>query len=246
MNALSSLFYRKDIIENINRISDKFLVELESIYSSKDIFRRYPFVDETELPERLTKVVAKVNEFVDFHPQIMPQIGYIKSVSGSGYSSRQKKLMIGMSDMAEECIESIIAHEYCHHLQMIKSYTAFQWNIFEALVEGFALGVELQMARILSKEKNDTNYLRRNVKDIDYYLNVVLFHAKSGMPMKDEEEWCYHYGAAAFLLAEKMYGTGIYKEIIHSDKPYDLLVEMLSEHKQRKDWNKVTILGGKQ
>lgn len=227
MSALANLLCRKDIVDKLNGISEKFLAESEQIICSKEKADSYPAVDERNLAERLAKVSALVNEFVDFHPQMAPEIYHDSTVQGSGYLWRWGKIKIGISDMAEDRIDAAIAHEYSHFIQWIKDYTVFQWGVFGALSEGFAMGVELQIARVISKDKNDTNYLIRIVEDTRNYLDAFLFNAKSGMPQEDEEKWRYKYGTASFLLAEDMHGDAIYRRILRSSNPYRFLLGLL-------------------
>ena len=37
----------------------------------------------------------------------------------------------------------------------------------------------------------------------------------------------YHWGSCAFIIAEAKHGRGIYREMMHSPQPYEVLIDML-------------------
>ncbi|MFA5887274.1 MAG: hypothetical protein WC852_01010 [Candidatus Nanoarchaeia archaeon] len=130
-------------------------------------------------------------------------------------------------DMNEYALYPTVAHELVHFFQDCRNHDAnLDWNNFKFLKEGFARGVERIIAQNEARRKRKSVFVNTTLERL--YEDITEF-ASNGYKKDAEKQLHYegHWGSCAFVIAEARHGKGIYKEMMQSDKPYEMLVEML-------------------
>lgn len=141
------------------------------------------------------------------------------------------KIDICYADMTMHVLPPTMAHEYVHFLQDAKAceFNDYIWD-FKPLMEGFGRGVERIVAEKYAAEKDDMLYLVRTQErvctDIHDFVTKVIPEQKAKWKNRFVS-FDGHWGTAAFLVLERKFGRGIYKEMINSNKPYEMMIEML-------------------
>lgn len=151
-----------------------------------------------------------------------------------------QRILIFEGDLTKHVLPPTMFHEYTHFLQDIKGIEIhdskpnpvvddYAWN-FKPMNEGFARGVERIIAEKYADEKDDRLYLvrtqERTCADIDNFFKNVVPEQKAKWSNRFVS-FDGHWGTAAFLVLERKFGRGIYREMIHSDEPYEMLIGKL-------------------
>ncbi len=152
---------------------------------------------------------------------------YFKPFAYMKYEELLPVIGIYSGDMNNIALYPTVAHELAHFFQECRNPDANrEWNNLKFLKEGFARGVE----RIVAKKE-----VSRQRKWSSIYPTLARLYdditefASSGYKEDAEKQLHYegHWGSCAFVIAEARHGTGIYREMMQSEKPYEMLVEKL-------------------
>lgn len=150
------------------------------------------------------------------------------------------KIEITFTDMTRHVLPPTMAHEYAHFLQDMRGIAIhdskpspviddYAWN-FKPLIEGFARGVERILAEQYADKNNDRLYLVRTQErictDIDIFFNEVVPEQNARWSNR-VSSFDGHWGTVAFLVLERKFGRGIYKQMMDSDEPYEMLIRKL-------------------
>ncbi len=130
-------------------------------------------------------------------------------------------------DMNEYALYPTVAHELAHFFQDCRNPDAnMDWNNFKFLKEGFARGVELIIAKSEAKTRGKSALVNTTLERL--YEDITEF-ASNGYKEDAEKQLHYegHWGSCAFIIAEAKHGRGIYREMMHSPQPYEMLIDML-------------------
>lgn len=151
-----------------------------------------------------------------------------------------QRILIFEGDLTRHVLPPTIFHEYAHFLQDVRSIAVhdarqnplvddYAWN-FKPMNEGFARGIERIIAEKYAAEREDRLYLvrtqERTCTDINDFLTKVVPEQKADWKNRFVS-FDGHWGTAAFLVLERKFGRGIYRQMIHSENPYQMVVAML-------------------
>lgn len=226
--SLAEALHNPKNIELARQIRNRIKKELAALHGPPRKSRK---INKRNLRAILVETAGMVNEIVQSGIGL-PEIMYNPDIASSKYMHRQIKILIASQDMAEHEIRSAVAHEYCHHLQAVRSYfissawAGSEWFKTRAMTETLPRGLELAVARQCAEQMPicASGAMVNVRRDITIFLKQARTPLKEGI--EDSLRHKHAYGAAAIFIAEERHGMGIYKELMHSHRPYGLLVEM--------------------
>ncbi|MFH1065745.1 MAG: hypothetical protein V1734_04545 [Nanoarchaeota archaeon] len=152
---------------------------------------------------------------------------YLKHSDCGRYTQLIPVIGIHSENMNEISLYPTIAHELAHFFQDCGLLDGNgDWKDLKFLKEGFARGVERIIAQNEATRKRKLSFVSTTLARID---DDITEFASNGYK-KDAEKQLHHeghWGSCAFVIAETRHGQGIYKDMINSPQPYELLVDML-------------------
>ncbi len=131
------------------------------------------------------------------------------------YDRNRESIIVPLGERRQR-LQSILAHEYTHHLQnKCYSQNNLHWRAF---FEGHAMGVQKQITESLAYENKDFAYIEQN-SYLQSHLEVAQRLFKEHHEGKHHEYaqlfWASHaIGHAVFQLAEQKFGVGIYRDAL--------------------------------
>jgi hypothetical protein len=119
-------------------------------------------------------------------------------------------------------------------MQAVKSCSR-DWFVHEFLSDGFANAIAMYAVSSYALKTGDKNMESGVICDklhtLSFYRNIF----RSPKAMQPEEKKVlanYYAGTAAFLVAEQKHGREIYRQMLDSKNPHELLVEMVCERSE--------------
>jgi hypothetical protein len=230
----------KQIEEREREILDKLPVVITQDIQTKnqsDIFPLCTEVDKSRLCYFLANESGIVCDILGTERHLWTEKGLYavmrEKINSSMFlrpiENERPSIEIREADMAYFVLHATMCHEVVHFYQYALSRAPdYEWD-FKPLMEGHARGVERIRAGQLAS-RGERRFLaktqERTCKDISDFIEIIVPEFAKEKP--DEFKLPDgHWGTAAFLVLEQKFGRGVYKEMIHSDKPYEMLVEML-------------------
>ncbi|HII16170.1 MAG TPA: hypothetical protein HA362_07735 [Nanoarchaeota archaeon] len=181
---------------------------------------------EKPLEEQLTDIAEEANLLFGYEGIILPKIerSTETGTDAANYNPSIKLIRVSESKKASACT---IAHEYVHHIGNIKK-RILQWSPF--LGEGLAEAAGASAAESYGLRAGDwvietESHLARISCLRDY---IEGFDCRHLLEIEGSRDMVFYTVApTAFLVAERKHGKGIYKQVLESKKPMELLADMV-------------------
>ena len=226
MTSLAEILHKPENIELIKGIAEEIKAEHKTI----PYLPRGEVVPFDEWRKKLIEIAEFVNPLVSSNIGL-PEIELDRHKGYSRYNNEKKTIYLAANDIYEYDFIGAAAHENAHHLQLMRAICVPEWLWSEVLREGFARGIEKLVCREYADRNNNKRYMFETLAEIqnnlNSFFNMSRAHLVPGLERERENSNKYAYGTAAFLLAEKINGTGIYRRIFQSHSPYRLLTGFL-------------------
>lgn len=203
---------------------DEEFAKIESL-ESKEAKSRW---DEMPLEDQLKAVAEEANLLFGYEGIRLPKIER-STKTGDAYADYSPYMKLIRVRESEKAGARTIAHEYVHHLEKIKN-KSLQWRWSSFMGEGLAVagGMAAAESYALKIEDRDMGmelHSDRISRISDYkqlFQNGFLLQTEGRRHMI-----YYTVAPTAFLVAERKHGKGIYKQVLESKKPLDLLTDMV-------------------
>ncbi|MFA5888519.1 MAG: hypothetical protein WC852_07460, partial [Candidatus Nanoarchaeia archaeon] len=227
-------------LENMISLESELLVEQMSKEYSPEEKQAYKEIsrlwNEKPLEKQVEALAGEVNSLIGYEISV-PKIERSAKLKANvlGWYDLRNRIMIMPTSHNPSAITS--AHEYAHHTQAVKSCSR-DWFVHEFLSEGFANAIAMDAVSSYALKTGDKNMESGVICDrlhiLSFYRNIF----RSPKIMQSEEKKVlanYYAGTAAFLVAEKKHGRGIYRQMLDSKNPHGLLIEMVCDLGTKQD-----------
>ena len=226
MTSLAEILHKRENIELIQGIAEEITAEQKGIpYLPRG--EALPF---DEWKGKLIEISGFVNQFVG-SDIALPEIEPDRHRGFSRYNNEKRTIYIAANDIYECAFIGAAAHENAHHMELLRAIQIKDWIESETLRESFARGIERLVCREYANKTNNQRYLLETLaviqRNLDSFFNMSRASLVPGLERERENSNKYAYGTAAFLLAEKINGAGIYRKVFQSHRPYRLLSGLL-------------------
>ncbi|MFA5887273.1 MAG: hypothetical protein WC852_01005 [Candidatus Nanoarchaeia archaeon] len=226
MTSLAEILHKPENIELIKGIAEEIKAEHKVI----PYLPRGEVVPFDEWRKKLIEISEFVNPLVSSNIGL-PEIEADRQRGFTRYNNQKRTIYIAAHDTYEYDFIGAAAHENAHHLQLMRAICIPEWMMSEVLKEGFARGIEKLVCREYAHRNNNPRYVLEVLDEIrlnlDSFFNMSRAYLVPGLERERENSNKYAYGTAAFLLAEKINGTDIYRRVFQSHRPYRLLTGFL-------------------
>ncbi|MBU2638768.1 MAG: hypothetical protein KJ955_07380 [Nanoarchaeota archaeon] len=164
---------------------------------------------------------------------MLPKIAYADSKAEGIYEQFKGSIIIAKRNETA-ALPFLVAHEYSHHVEYCTK-EPLKWLYNRPLAEGCGNGCAAITALDEGTENADRAACAYVYSSLIEATGNYIALRETGIRQGNEGQRLADtaVGTTAFLLAEKMHGRGVYREIIMSNKPEKVLLKML-ERKHRK------------